>query len=197
MTTGTPLGRRAVAAGLGGLSLARPAAAARSRYVFDEAAGRLEFVTRHLGVLSSTGRFEDFEAELLIDPDRPLTTQVKVTVRTAAVALAYPGAVDLLRSPAFFDVERHPEAVFSGTATGEGSLARFALAGELTIRGITRPHRMEARLVDRRPDPAQGGREVAEFTAAGEMKRSEFGMTAEPAAISDTIRLVVRVRLLV
>jgi polyisoprenoid-binding protein YceI len=197
MTPGTALGRRVVAAGIGGLALARPAAAARTRYVFDEAGGKLEFVARHLGVLSSTGRFEDFEAELLIDPDRPLTTHVTVTVRTAAVALAYPGAVDLLRSPAFFDVERHPEAVFSGTATGEGSLARFALAGQLTIRGITRPHRMEARLVDRRPDPAQGGREVAEFSAAGEMKRSEFGMTAEPAAISDTIRLVVRVRLLV
>jgi polyisoprenoid-binding protein YceI len=102
----------------------------------------------------------------------------------------------LLRSPAFFDVANHPQATFAGTATGEGTLARFALAGNLTIRGITRPHRMEARLVARRQDPALG-REVAEFTAAGEMKRSEFGMTAEQAAISDTIRLVVRVRLIV
>jgi polyisoprenoid-binding protein YceI len=37
---------------------------------------------------------------------------------------------------------------------------------------------------------------VAEFTGAGTMKRSEFGMTAETAAISDEIRLVVRVRLI-
>jgi polyisoprenoid-binding protein YceI len=184
-----------MAGGLGALAFARPAAA-RNRYVFDNSVGRLEFVARHLGVLSSTGRFEDFSAELLIDPDRPLTTNVEVKVRTAAVALAYPGAVDLLRSPAFFDVERFPEATFSGAATGEGSLARFTLAGALTIRGITRPHRMEARLVERRRD-ATLGREVAEFTAGGEMRRSEFGMTAEPAAISDTIRLVVRVRIIV
>jgi polyisoprenoid-binding protein YceI len=196
MTTPTRIRRRAAAAGLGALVLARPAAA-RTRYVFDEEVGRLEFVARHLGVLSSTGRFEDFSAELMIDPDRPLTTSVVVTVRTAAVALAYPGAVELLRSPAFFDVERFPEATFTGAATGEGALSRFQLAGQLTIRGITRPHRMEARLLARRPDPALGGREVAEFSAAGDMKRSEFGMTAEPAAISDTIRLVVRVRLLV
>lgn len=189
-----PTGRRAVI----GAALLAPAApaAARTRYVFDQSVGRLEFVARHLGVLTSTGRFEEFAAELLIDPDRPLTTAVEVTVRTAAVALAYPGAVELLRSPAFFDVERFPEARFAGRATGEGTLARFALAGELTIRGITRPHRMEARLVERRRDSALG-REVAEFSAGGTMRRSEFGMVAEPAAISDEIRLVVRVRLLV
>lgn len=190
-----PAGRRTLACGIGALALARPAAA-RARYLFDQSVGRLEFVARHLGVLSSTGRFEDFAAELLIDPDRPLTTHVEVTVRTAAVALAYPGAVELLRSPAFFDVENHPQATFTGGATGEGTLARFPLAGTLTIRGIARPHRMEARLVARRLDPALG-REVAEFTAGGELRRSEFGMTAEPAAISDMIRLVVRVRLLV
>lgn len=192
---GPRIGRRALAARLGGLAVMRPAAA-RSRYVFGQDVGRLEFVARHLGVLSSTGRFDDFSAELLIDPDRPLTSRVEVTVRTASVALAYPGAVDLLRSPAFFDVEQFPEATFQGAATGEGSLARFTLAGELTIRGITRPHRMEARLVDRRHDPALG-REAVEFSASGEMRRSEFGMTAEQAAISDTIRLQVRVRLLV
>ena len=194
--THAAIGRRVLAGGLGALVAARPGRAVPARYVFDEDAGRLEFTARHLGVLSSTGRFEDFGAELLIDPESPLTTRVAVTVRTAAVALAYPGAVDLLRSPAFFDVERHPEARFDGAATGEGSLTRFALAGNLTIRGVTRPHRMEARLVERRRDPALG-RDVAEFSAGGDMRRSEFGMTAEPAAISDVIRLTVRVRLVI
>lgn len=188
------IGRRAFAAGLGAVATLRPARAAPARYVFDETAGRLEFTARHLGVLSSTGRFEDFAAELLIDPDSPLTTRVDVTVRTAAVSLAYPGAVELLHSPAFFDVERFPEARFNGHATGEGTLARFPLAGELTIRGITRPYRMEARLVDRRRDPALG-RDVAEFSGGGVMRRSEFGMVTEQAAISDEIRLMVRVRI--
>jgi polyisoprenoid-binding protein YceI len=35
------------------------------------------------------------------------------------------------------------------------------------------------------------------FSAGGELRRSDFGMTAEPAAISDVIRLSVHVRLLV
>lgn len=190
------IGRRPLAAGLAAL-MARPArAASRNRYVFDQQQGRLEFTARHLGVLSSTGLFQDFSAELLIDPDRPLATAVTVTVRTAAVALAYPGAVDLLRSADFFDVQQYPQAHFDGAATGQGSLDRFALAGNLTIRGITRPYAMQARLLGRRRDAARGA-DVADFSAAGTMKRSEFGMTTETAAISDTIGLSVRVSLIV
>lgn len=194
----TPIGRRGLAGGLAALA-ATPALAqgqSRRRYLFDQTGGSLQFTARHLGVLSSTGRFQDFAAELLIDPDRPLSTGVSVTVRTAAIDIAYPGAVDLLRSPEFFDVARYPEARFAGAAIGDGSLDRFALAGDLTIRGITRPYRMEARLLGRRRDAAAGG-EVAEFSATGEMKRSDYGMVSDMASISDVIRLGVRVRLLV
>lgn len=184
---------------LGGVAaLAAPPAraASRERFVFDRTGGTLEFTARHLGILSSSGRFDDFSAELLIDPDQPLTTTVSVTVRTGSVQLAYPGAVELLRSPDFFDVERFPEARFDGAATGQGSLERFDLAGNLTIRGITRPFAMQARLLGRRRDEARG-KDIANFSAAGEMKRSEFGMTSEASAISDRIGLAVRVSLIV
>ncbi|MBR0649043.1 YceI family protein [Roseomonas terrae] len=189
-------GGAAAAAAQGGFAAlsARPAVAAPARYVFDQAGGRLEFTARHLGVLSSTGRFEDFTAELLIEPDSPLTTTVTVTVRTAAIAISYPGALELLRSPEFFDVERYPEARFAGGATGQGTLDRFNLAGNLTIRGITRPYAMQARLLGRRRDAALGA-DIADFSAEGDMRRSEFGMTAEASSISDVIRLSVRVRL--
>lgn len=54
---------------------------------------------------------------------------------------------------------------------------------------------MEARLLGRQRDAAAGG-DVAEFSATGDMKRSEYGMVSDGASISDTIRLSVRVRLL-
>ncbi len=190
------IGRRAaLLLGLAGPASAQPTET-RARYGFDESSGRLEFTARHLGLLSSAGRFERFSATLLIDPAKPLTADIAVDVMTEAVALPFPGAVDLLRSPDFFDVARHPMATFRGAATGEGTLAGFAIAGQLTIRGITRPQRMQARLVERRMDAALG-REVADFEASGELRRSEFGMVAERFAIGDGIRLRVAVRLVV
>ncbi|MEO3471263.1 YceI family protein [Roseomonas sp. CAU 1739] len=191
-----PIERRALLGGLAALAGTSASASTTERYVFDQTQGTLEFTARHLGILSSTGRFDDFSAVLLIDPDRPLTTTVAVIVRTASAALAYPGAVELLRSPEFFDVAEFPEARFDGAATGQGSLDRFSLAGNLTIRGITRPFSMQARLLGRRRDEARG-KDIANFSASGEMKRSEFGMTAESSAISDRIGLSVRVSLIV
>jgi polyisoprenoid-binding protein YceI len=181
---------------LAGMGLAAHPARAQSRYGFDQAAGSIAFVARHLGLLTSTGRFERFEATLLIDPDRPLTSEVSVVVHTEAIAIAYPGAADLLRSEPFFDVARFPTARFRGAATGEGSFAGFPLRGAMTIRDVTQPFVMQARLIDRRPDPALG-RDVASFSAEGALLRSAYGMVAEPFAISDRIALQVRVRLVV
>ena len=190
MQAGVAPGRRALLAG-GLLALAaRPAAAAQARHVFDQRHGWLEFTARHLGLLDATGRFEDFSAELLWDPRQPLAMALTVEVRTAAIAMPMPGAVVRLRSPDFFDVERYPEARFTGGTTGAGSADGFALAGALTLRGTTRPFGMEARLAWR-------DRQVVEFSAEGEMRRSEYGMTADRAIISDTIRLGMRAALTV
>lgn len=187
-------GRRTVL--LAGMGLAARPAQARSRYTFDQAAGSIVFIARHLGLLSSTGRFERFDATLLIDPDRPLASEVSVVVHTEAIALAYPGAVELLRSPPFLDVARFPTAHFRGAATGEGDFDGFPLRGEMTIRGVSQPLAMHARLIDRRPDPALG-REVASFSAEGTLLRSAFGMVTERWAISDRIDLRIHVRLVV
>lgn len=185
--------RRALLA-LTALAAAGPARAQRNLYEFDQNIGRLEFSARHLGLLSSTGRFERFTAILRLDPARPTSAEVMVEVQTGFVTLPYPGAEDLLRSPDFFDSERYPLARFQGRADATGSADRFAMRGELTIRGITRPHAMEARLVERRREGAQ---EIARFTASGTMRRGEFGMTADRLLISDAITLSVEVRLIV
>jgi polyisoprenoid-binding protein YceI len=143
---------------------ARPAAAQGNLYEFDERIGQLSFSARHLGLLSSNGRFERFRVALRLDPASPASAMVDVEVQTGFVTLPYPGAEDLLRSPDFFDSERHPSARFRGRAEPAASSERFLLRGDLTIRGITRPQAMEARLLERRSEAVQ---EIARFTAVG------------------------------
>ena len=106
--------RRALAGAVFGLA-ALPARAERV-FRFDQSHGRLEFIARHLLVLTSTGQFSRFDCELMLDPERPENARVAVRVETGSITHAYPGAADLLRSPAYFDAERWPVARFSGRA---------------------------------------------------------------------------------
>ncbi len=192
------LRRALLAAPLAPIALAGPiAGGARAqgalRYEFDEAAGRVGFSARHLGFFRSHGEFRRFRATLLLDPARPTEADVEGVVEAASAHVPFPGADDLLRSETFFDAARFPEARFRGRASGAGEAHAFPVAGELTIRGITRPFAMQARLVGRERD-AQGA-EVANFEAAGTLRRSEFGMLAERVLISDDIALSIAVRI--
>jgi len=162
----------------------------RARYVFDQNIGRIGFSARHRGLFSSSGQFARFQATLLSDPANPANAAVDCVVETNEVSIPFPGATDLLRSEPYFDVARHPTARFQGQANGLTEAGNFPITGDLAVRGITRPFRMTARLVER-----QGG--IARFQAEGEMRRGEFGMVADRNFISDVIRLSVDVRIVV
>ena len=174
---------------------AAPAQAARV-FRFDHTQGRLEFIARHLMVLTSTGQFSRFACELMLDPDKPETARVAVQVETASIAHAYPGAAELLRSPAYFDAERWPIARFSGRAKPGGRIEAFELIGPLEMRGVTQPITMQARLSGRRRDAATGA-EIVDCTARGEISRSAFGMVADRAATGDRVQLAVSVSLVI
>lgn len=174
---------------------ARPAQAARI-FRFDHTQGRLEFTARHLQVLTSTGQFSRFACELSLDPARPETARVAVQVETGSIAHAYPGAADLLRSPAYFDAERWPMARFSGSARPGGRIEAFDLAGPLELRGVTQPFNLQAKLARRRRDPATGA-EIVDCTARGEISRAAFGMTADTLATGDRVQLAVLVSLVI
>ena len=182
------------AAALLGAAAALPAQAQRARYNFDQEVGQLGFSARHLGMFSSHGRFDRFRANLMLDPARPAEADVDVQIETGFVTLPWPGATDLLRSPTYFDVERFPKARFTGRAEGVADQGAFAVRGVIMLRGIEQPLLLRARLAERRREPRG---EVARFTAEGEIRRSEFGMTADRTLISDRITIAVDVTILV
>jgi polyisoprenoid-binding protein YceI len=163
---------------------------------FDQRQGRLEFIARHLQVLTSTGQFSRFDCELILDPQRPETARVAVQVETASITHAYPGAADLLRSPAYFDAGRWPLAQFSGRAAPGGRIEAFDLAGPLEMRGVTQPFILQAKLARRRRDAATGA-EIVECTARGEISRTAFGMVSDMAATGDRVQLAVSVSLVI
>jgi polyisoprenoid-binding protein YceI len=184
--------RHAAAALFSAAAAISPARAQRARYSFDQGVGNLGFSARHLGMFASHGKFDRFHADLALDPALPAQADVDVVIETGFVTLPWPGATDLLRGPRYFDVERFPQARFTGRAEGVADQGAFPVRGVITLRGIERPLLLRARLEERQREPSG---DIARFTAEGEIRRSEFGMTADRTMISDVITLTVEVRI--
>lgn len=169
-------------------------AQAQGLYAIDQRYGAIEFTVDHLGLFTSRGGFRSFAARLMMDPGRPEQTRIDVNIDAGSVDMSWREALEMLRSPDYFDIRDHPRISFTSTAVVPVAPDRYRIQGLLMLRGVTRPQTLEATLVDRHADPGGGG-DVANFVVKGTLDRTAFGMTANRDFVSDMVDLLIRVRL--
>jgi polyisoprenoid-binding protein YceI len=143
-------------------------------YAFDTVHSHVGFVVRHLVVAKARGRFGTFDGRISI-AENPDESSVDVTIDASSIDTRDEQRDAHLRSPDFFDVERFPTVTFRSTGVGHASGNRFAVDGDLTIRGVTRPVRLDVELDGVTQDP--WGRTRAAFSARTQVNREDFGLT--------------------
>jgi len=129
--------------------------------------------------LKRDGTFHDFSGSLAYDPADPSMTRVDLTVYTASVDLHSHDQEDLLRSEQFFDVDRHPTLHFVSTAATPRADGGLDVAGDLTIRGITKHLVVPMNVLKKL---AADGRTALETRF--QIDRTEFGLTGAGAKAS-------------
>ncbi|MCI0633837.1 MAG: YceI family protein [Actinobacteria bacterium] len=133
----------------------------------------VEFVARHM-LTKVRGRFREVSGGIDI-AERPEDSRVEVEIAAASIDTNTAMRDDDLRSERFLDVERFPRLTFSSTALRSIEGTRFELAGDLTIRDVTREVVLDCEYIGSQPDPY--GNTVASFSAKTEIDREDFGMT--------------------
>ena len=91
------------------------------------------------------GRMPVDAADLTLDFDAVTASQVSVTLNADGARANFPFATQAMRGEAVLATRQFPEIRFQSTAVradGPGAL----VTGEITIRGVTRPVTLEARL---------------------------------------------------
>ncbi len=142
-----------------------PAAHAEPRQA-DQSDGRLEFSAIQAGA-KFTGAFTRFRVALDFDPAHPASGRLDVTVEVASIDTQDPERDEILRGADFFQVEKHPQAVFhAGRFERVGDVWRAP--GDLTIRGVTRPVPVMFTLVPGAGAPVMQG--------SASLKRLAFGL---------------------
>jgi polyisoprenoid-binding protein YceI len=132
----------------------------------------VEFRVRHAGLAKVRGVFREFEGALAVGDDGSLRATGSVDVASLDTRIAARDAH--LRSADFFDVERHPKLRFESTEI-ELDGDELRVAGDLTIRGVTRPIELTGELLGVGTD--EEGRERIGLSLAGSLDRRDFGLT--------------------
>jgi polyisoprenoid-binding protein YceI len=142
-------------------------------WTIDPGHAEVAFVGRHFMLTKVRGRFTGVHGAVTVAED-PGDSYVEVTIDMASVSSGDQARDDHLRSPDFFDVERHPAATYhSGQVRWDGR--RGTVHGELTIKGITRPVTLEIDYLGHVHDP--WGADRAVFSASGTVNREDWGLT--------------------
>jgi polyisoprenoid-binding protein YceI len=142
-------------------------------WAIDPGHAQVAFVGRHLMLTKVRGRFTGVSGTVVVAED-PSASSVEVVIDMASVDSGDAARDDHLRSADHFDVERHPTATFRSRAVDwDGTTG--TVAGELTIKGITRPVLLTVAYAGRVVDP--WGHDKAVFSASTTIDREDWGLT--------------------
>jgi len=146
---------------------------ATGTWTIDTTHTTVDFKVRHLMAAKVRGSFKTFSGTIDV-ADRIADSSVKVSIDAASIDTGTSDRDNHLRSPDFLDVENYPTLEFVSTAvreTGDG----YAVDGELTIRGETRPVTLDMEYSGVVQDP--WGNEKAVFSASTKTNREDWGLT--------------------
>ena len=143
------------------------------KYTFDPAHSKIGFDVTHLVISSVEGRFGSFEGEIEI-PKNFKNTQIQATVLTQSINTQNEKRDGHLRSPDFFEVDKHPKMIFKSKKIS-GTPKSFKMTGDLTMKGVTKEVVFDGKYLGSVGD-GYGNTKVA-FTASSEINRKDFGLT--------------------
>jgi polyisoprenoid-binding protein YceI len=170
------------------LATASPAFAAPVAYAIDANHTQVLFTYSHFGLSNITGRLGDVTGTFAFDADDPAASSIAVAVPMASLSMGVPKLDDHLKSADFFDVATHPTATFTSTRVTAAGPGRLAVAGDLTIHGVTRPVVLDV-TINRIGEHPMSKTPAVGFDATTTIRRSEFGVGRMVPNVGDEVRI--------
>lgn len=160
-------------------------------YATDPAHTLVGWRVNHLGFNDYLGQFGDVKGTLALDPAKPSAAKLDVTIPITSLAVVSEGLKKHMLGPDFFDAAKFPEARFVSTSvTANGGKA--TIAGNLTIKGITKPVTLDARFAGAGTGvPQAGGKPTVGFHATARINRADFGMGYGLMFVPDPVTLEI------
>jgi polyisoprenoid-binding protein YceI len=144
-------------------------------YVIDTkgAHAAINFKTSHMGFSVLSGRFNTFSGDFSYDKDNVAASKITVTIDTSSFDSNHAKRDKHVRSDDFLDVSKYAQATFVSTKVEDKGNGKFAINGNFTMHGVTKPLVIDAVKVGEGKDPWGGYR--AGFNGTATLSMGDFG----------------------
>lgn len=141
-------------------------------FVADPAHSSFDFAVRHMKVAVFRARFDDVDR--VVADSRGIRLDGAARVESVSISSPQEFRDHVVHGAEFFDAGNHPEITVRSQDVRIGEDGAVTVAGELTIRGVTRPVAAAGTYQPPIEDPYGSMRAALELTAT--VDRREWGM---------------------
>jgi polyisoprenoid-binding protein YceI len=139
------------------------------------------------------GRMPVESAEIALDFDQPANSRVAAVLRPDRADAGPDYATVAMKSAEVLDTARFPAIAFRSISVTETATGA-SVAGEITIRGVTRPIVLDAQFF-RQQGTEAGDRSRLSIVLKGAISRQEFGAAGYGGLVGDRIDLTILARI--
>ena len=150
---------------------------------------RARFAVLELGFSKQEGRLGRTSGTIVFDSMQQVES-IELEIETSSVATDGGLRDAFLRSEVMFDAGRFPKLQFHSTGLHYDGTRLKGIEGEVTLRGVMRPVRLDVTRLECR-SRTRDGRETCGAEVSGRISRSAFGMDFGYPLIGDDVDLEI------
>jgi len=172
---------------------------ATTKWTLDPTHSEIQFKIKHLMITNVTGNFNKFDITAETVEDNFSNGKVSFSADVDSIDTNNDQRDGHLKSPDFFDAANFPRISFEASNANNVEKDGFELVGDLTIRDVTKPVKLQVELGGVTKDPY--GNTKAGFTVQGKINRKDFGLTwnapleAGGVMVSEDVKILGEIQL--
>lgn len=159
-------------------------------YELDKTYTNIVWYANRMGYSRTIGKFSDFEGTIELNSCDMEKSKIFITIDTNSINSGNDTIDTQLKSPTFFDVERHPTATFESTNISMLEDDNAEVTGNFTMLNQSRDINLRVRMNKKAIDPLTGRMRVG-YSIRTTVERSKWGMDQLLAFVSDEINIVI------
>ncbi|HSD13755.1 MAG TPA: YceI family protein [Flavobacterium sp.] len=147
---------------------------ATTKWTIDQTHSEIGFKVKHMMFTNVSGKFLNYDANIITEGDDFTNSTIEFSADIDSVDTRNADRDNHLKSADFFDAENHPKMTFKASSFTKANDDNYEIAGDLTLRGVTKFVKLPAEFSGLMTDP--WGNTKAGFIINGKINRKDWGL---------------------